>query len=624
MSSQEEFDQEIQWKLQQKQKRNLSPPIKRKEVSKKKVKKGVQTGKEPPAKPKLRIIGETFNNGFELPPPEEIKEGNDLLRQSMCGGFPPHIDLTQLERPVEKRPLPPNSFQKIEYNTIAIPYSKPQTAKKSKVVKEVRPPPVKKTSKTTKPKKAIKAGNKKFIRSGEEGYFRHNACKTFITCPQEMGKYTKEQILERIKQFVKREKRELLECIVCRENHGEDEGKGHKDGEDPGRHFHVAMKVNKPWNTINPRYFDEIFGQHVHIESSIDHQAVIVYCAKDGDYVVHNLDVEAIKEAIKGHKGVKHIVVAKDILANPHQPMKEIVEKYPGYMIQHLKKAIEFTTMCQTLNTQTVPYLGFGDYSLLAPQVQQICRWLESNLAPVVRPHKQKQLYIYGPTNIGKTTLLMKLMLSFNTFIVAEEPSAEFWSGFHDDYELAIFDEFNGCKTINQMNSFLEGAPLQLSLKGATTYKRKNIPIIICSNKSPKEVYHKVAEHSPAQMKAFEGRLEIVDCTNFGEEDKLAIPWNEPEIDLEKGMDNLLIEEEEPVFQDPFMKRLNELDEMKATLEQATPPTPRQVTPPLRRNTTWTPEEWKAALTCAEDFEEVNLDSESSDHSDYSLEHFHN
>lgn len=405
---------------------------------------------------------------------------------------------------------------------------KPQTAKKSKTPKKAASP-------KTQP------GYKK-------PQFRIDALNFFLTVPQYKGTLTPKDIMEKIKEFTGLHCKELTSCIVSLENHGVnnvEEAKGIEKQQDPGVHFHVAMKFETRWNIKNPNWFDGIFGQHVHIESAKNYQAVVVYCAKDGNYVTHNINIDAFRRGIGKKTGVKHLEVAEYIIKTPEVPMKTLLEKFPDYMIQHQKKVIDFASLCQTINVETTPYLGLEDYSHVNEQSKIICEWLTVNLFPNKRRHKQKQLYIHGPTNIRKTTLLMRLMESFSTYIVAEEGNQLYWTSFHDGYELAIFDEFNGGKAIYQMNSFLEGAPVKLAQKGGDAIiKKKNIPVIICSNKSPAQVYRNVATEQPQVLEALLSRLLVVDCSSFIEGDYIDIPWKQPVVDLEKSDTNLTIPKE--------------------------------------------------------------------------------
>lgn len=437
-----------------------------------------------------------------------------------------------------------------------------KAAKKTAPVKAAKPKVLKETPELGR-KPAKKRPDQRL--GVEKNYFRHNSYTTFITAPQYKGNLTKEQILKKIEEFCEFRHKKMTQAIVCLEKHGKKdklEGPRIELEIDPGVHFHALFKVDSKdpgWNTKNQFYFDEIFGQHVHVESAKDFNACILYCAKEGDFVTHNINVEQTKEAMKSKKGVKHIEVAQKIIDQPEIGLLELVTTYPGYMIQHQKKVIDFQTLNQNIRNQTLPFPGIGDYSDCKPEVQVIAKWLQENLPPNKRKPSQKQLYIYGPTCIGKTTLLMKLQEYFHTYIVPEEET--FWSNFHDNYDLCIFDEFNGQKKITQLNSFVDGSNVVLTAKHVSAInKKKNIPVILCSNKSPSEVYHNVAEKNPSVMAAFIRRFEVVCCNNFVEgEDYLNIPFNN-DFNLEKSDSQLMI---------PTIPEEDEKDEISTQMAQS-------------------------------------------------------
>lgn len=374
--------------------------------------------------------------------------------------------------------------------------------------------------------------------------FRFNAATTFLTVPQYKGTSTKESIMERIIDFAASKKKQVLQIIVSLENHGpvKHKGKdqrGHENEEDPGVHFHVAFKVDKRWDFTSPDYFDSIFGQHVHMEPCRDFLACVVYTAKDGDFCSKGIDLESIKEGMKTKKGVKHIEVAKTIIENPEITPEELIDQYPGYLIQHLNKVTNFQTFVQTSKQETKEYFGI-DFSIRPTSNEEklIRDWLSENLNKK-REHRQKQLYIYGPTKMGKTTLLMQLTELFKTYIVPDE--ANWWSNYNNSYQLAIFDEFCGIKPVSQMNLFLEGSKVPLNQKGVSSViKKNNIPVIICSNKSPEEVYFNTAKDHPLLMEAFLDRLLVVNVTN-----PFSIKFRDSELLIENNPIVLLNQEEE-------------------------------------------------------------------------------
>lgn len=142
-----------------------------------------------------------------------------------------------------------------------------------------------------------------------------------------------------------------------------------------------------------------------------------------------------------------------------------------------------------------------------------ICNWLNKNIKKP-RIHKQKQLYIHGPPNVGKTGLILKLEQMLRVYHCPMDE--EFYDEYSDsDYDIIVLDEFKSSKKITFLNKLLEGAPMSLRKKGAQLLKRKNLPIVICSNYTLQEAYHNVQAMEPQRIDLLERRLEIVEVKEY-------------------------------------------------------------------------------------------------------------
>ena len=95
------------------------------------------------------------------------------------------------------------------------------------------------------------------------------------------------------------------------------------------------------------------------------------------------------------------------------------------------------------------------------------------------------QLYIHGPTGVGKTHLISQLRTYFRVYDVC---MTEKWMDNYDDdlYDLVIMEEFTGhARTLSEMNQFLDGQVVALPRRNKPSYlKQKNIPVIVLSNLS--------------------------------------------------------------------------------------------------------------------------------------------
>lgn len=122
------------------------------------------------------------------------------------------------------------------------------------------------------------------------------------------------------------------------------------------------------------------------------------------------------------------------------------------------------------------------------------------------RVHKQKQYWICGPPDTGKTSLILTLLEEgFRGF---EIPTNNDFSMYDDhSYDFAYIDEFKGALTLQFLNLWLEGSTQTLNYKGGSYQKRRNLVTFIISNLSPNEVYHKVTQ---SEINALYSRLLIV------------------------------------------------------------------------------------------------------------------
>lgn len=434
-------------------------------------------------------------------------------------------------------------------------------------VKKVVKNRAKKTPLKTKPGVARETTPSKKTGTG----FRFKSMSVFLTFPQYEGDLTKEEVLQIVEDFCEAKGRVLEECIVALENHGQKkDGRGIETKTDPGVHWHIAMKVNKAFDTILPNFFDEIVNdKHGHVESAKDWRALCVYCAKDGNYVTKGVDVEAFKEAIKNKKGVKHEVVAKEIINKPEIELKELCEKWPGYVLQHSNKVQDFIGIVRNFEDEVkLPYYGIQPFIPNDDQKQtyEICCWLKDNLHPAKREHKKPQLYIYGPTGKGKSTLSMYLQQRFKTYLISTE---NFWGAFDNTFQLAIMDEFAGQKTIHELNQFVEGTPMSLPQKGQKVpfKKTKNIPVIIFSNSHPETIYKKTKEEHPERFEAFMARFKVVHLT-----EDLRIPF------LSQSLSEPQVVQEKPLV----------IEELESSEDEIVPPT-QPLPRPLRRDTAQIP-----------------------------------
>jgi len=138
-----------------------------------------------------------------------------------------------------------------------------------------------------------------------------------------------------------------------------------------------------------------------------------------------------------------------------------------------------------------------------------IANWLNSAIR-ISRPHRSRQLWIKAPPSAGKTTMILNLERWFKLRVFWWPKDEHWWDGYEDGtYDLIVLDEFKSQKKITDLNPILSGDPVPLSRRRAAPYvKRDNLPVIILSNFSPQECYHKC---SPQQLAPLLDRLEFIE-----------------------------------------------------------------------------------------------------------------
>jgi len=357
---------------------------------------------------------------------------------------------------------------------------------------------------------------------------RWNSITFLLTFPRWEGTETLEELLEQLHKWCAERDRDVLEAIIAIEEHeAKPKDKGHENGEDPGRHIHACFKLDKAFNTQNPAFFDTLFGtKHGNIQTCRDYSACQIYCNKDGNVITFNVDIEAVVESTRTKKGVKHETVANFCRKEP-RTLQQVDDKFPGYTLQHLNKISSYLKLQdERRRTTKQPYYGIDQAKTFMlgrtnPNLVRIVGWLNQNLPPATREHKQKQLWLHGPPNVGKSRLQSQISKYLNALIVANE--SQWWSGMNQHKEIIFFDEFTGYKCLTDMKRLLDGSEFPMPIKGELPFiklESQNIPIIICSNSSPEQVYHNVKEERPIEFNGLMERILVIEVTQ-----EFEVPW---------------------------------------------------------------------------------------------------
>lgn len=327
----------------------------------------------------------------------------------------------------------------------------------------------------------------------ERKKYRLQAKQLFLTFPQCLTE--KEVVLTRIRRYFKED---LIFAVVAQEEHKNNAGK----------HLHAVIKLKTKFTSRDPHCLDILAGKHGDYASCRNISKAIIYITKEATYCSFGLNVDRFIQQVQQKKASGFAVAADKVVRGCG--LKELNEIMPGFVLQHKRKLQDYISWIR-LEQLKKPKLQWERISFmeLRGEDREIALWLNKNIKQK-RRFKQKQLYIYGLKNTGKSTLLLNLRKRLRCYEIPL--NEDFYDFYADDEDLAYIDEFKGQKTIQWMNMWLQGLWMTLRQKGAQVIRSRNVPTIICSNYSPREVYHNVSDE---KLETFLERLEVINVTRF-------------------------------------------------------------------------------------------------------------
>jgi len=272
----------------------------------------------------------------------------------------------------------------------------------------------------------------------------------------------------------------------------------HKDT--MGKHNHAVFRFTTRKTITGYDVLDKIGGKHGNYRACRDVKASIIYCKKDGVFEEINAEGAPKPEKQKVTDAVATMIMKDD----DGKALVKVNERFPGFMLLHKSKIQDYASWLDFEKAKDalpvkkpwlpIPYdpLNFDPAGINDNQWCQAAEWCNTNLDGTVRKHRQKQLYLWGETGLGKTMFINWLEQYFKIYRM---PHSKWMEGYNEkEYNICVCDEFNGCYPIGFINEarftqFVQGTTMWLEVKGAMKIKTKNLPVIFLSNKSLSSCY---------------------------------------------------------------------------------------------------------------------------------------
>jgi len=236
-------------------------------------------------------------------------------------------------------------------------------------------------------------------------------------------------------------------AVVCEEQH-----------EDGSPHLHLCGSFKEKQRYRSSDWADSIGGKHGSYEPMRNLKKSVEYVTKAGSYIAEGIDVE---EYLK--KGVStRDAVARALIEG--SGIDDLLDEHPGYVLEKRKQILDFINDIGVKRARQVEVVTFTPPTVVHPGYgwEAVVDWLNLNMTEEPRPFKQKQLWLFGPPNVGKTTLLDGIRQQWRTY---EIPISESWDDHFDDrcFDVAVVDEFRGQRPVTWMNRFTDGSTFPIS-----------------------------------------------------------------------------------------------------------------------------------------------------------------
>ncbi len=282
-------------------------------------------------------------------------------------------------------------------------------------------------------------------------------------------------------------------------------------------HLHIVLNLKETLITRDPNIWDFIAEKHGNYQVAKHILKVVKYVTKDGNYVSHHIDVPTWIKSHQTKNGASFELVAT--LMKEGKSLEELDDLHPGMIARNLVKLRKYeqflTSKRRKIASKELQQWKALDIGNLDLDFRILGIWMNNNLHPGSPRHfKQKQLWVWGNSNLGKTSMIMKLMTFFRTYMIPMD--VRHLDDYEDDdYDLLVMDEFKGQKSITWMNGFTQGGHFPIHRRYNGTIKKKNLPVIVLSNYSIEGAYEKVNMYNPERLQSLKNRFEVINVNKF-------------------------------------------------------------------------------------------------------------
>lgn len=260
-----------------------------------------------------------------------------------------------------------------------------------------------------------------------------------------------------------------------------------EEHEDGSPHLHAVVCLKKPCDIRNVATLDEVGGKHGNYQSARNVKQVFDYVRKGGNFVEKGTPPQVCLQK-------KSDLFAQSLRSG--SSLEQVEELDPAYFMLNLKKLTEYQT-----------FIAMKKQKMLQRPCPLVhTEWKTSFEVGFSRTFKQKQYWIHGPPNTGKTSFILNLIQhGFRGFIIPTNNDFADWDD--NAYDFAYIDEFKGALTIQFLNEFLQGSPMRLNAKFGSRQKNINIPVFILSNFEPAQVFQNV---QPVSLNSLLCRIHVI------------------------------------------------------------------------------------------------------------------